>query len=84
MYIIANSYLRFCKSKRKPYWNTTSGFKFQFGNLVVINTPFAETKKLLLFTRPIPLENYVCEIPSIRISVCISASNFMWIWQPAV
>jgi len=28
MYIIAQTYLRFCKNKPKPYWNTTSGFEF--------------------------------------------------------
>jgi len=28
MYIVAQTYLRFYKNKRKPYWNTTSGFDF--------------------------------------------------------
>jgi len=28
MYIITQTYLRFCKNKRKPYWNNTSGFDF--------------------------------------------------------
>ena len=28
MYIIAQTHLRFCKNKQKPYWNTTSGFDF--------------------------------------------------------
>ena len=28
MYIIAQTYLRFCKNQQKSYWNTTSGFDF--------------------------------------------------------
>jgi len=41
LHIIAQAYLRCCKSERMPCWNTTSGFNFV---IVVINTLFADTK----------------------------------------
>jgi len=53
MHMIAQAYLRCCKNERKPYWNTTCFFNLV---VVVINTSFADAKKLLLLTCPIQLK----------------------------
>jgi len=49
MYIIAQSYLRFCK---------TNGIHTG----ILLPVSIFDAKKLLLFTRPIPVDNYIYDL----------------------
>jgi len=50
MYIIAQTYLRFCETKRKSYWNTTSGFEFlvnrTIGGILMTSLKFSRWRPL--------------------------------------